>query len=271
MAEEFKAAEVYVEFTTRGTAGVEQQIEQVNQKARSVPNRIATPSAQGKQTVEPTAKPKQSVEPTAKPKPKMEDGLFGSGGGGNFMAVAGKIGAGIGAAVSAYLATVKAGVSIASPQTMERLQYEMDRLLAVIGEHAIPLFEGLAKQTRKVADGLDYYMNSNDSWGKKLEAMFNGIPKSDKELNVGKWTSLTAMRDRLQEQALRGMGGTDTATPEKKAETALGKFVDALQNTTKKINETAPVLKWLMPPGINPLDPTGLGKFNDVSRMLNEG
>lgn len=260
MAEEFKAAEVYVEFTTRGTAGVEQQIEQVNQKARSVPNRFATPSAQGK----------PSVEPTAKPKPKMEEGLFGSGGGGNFMAVAGKIGAGIGAAVSAYLATVKAGVSIASPQTMERLQYEMDRLLAVIGEHAIPLFEGMAKRTRQVADGLDYFLNNKDSWGRKIEAMFNGVPKSDKELNIGKWTSLTAMRDRLQEQALRGMGGTDT-TPEKKAETALGRFVDALQNTTKKINEAAPVLKWLMPPGINPLDPTGLGKFRDVSRMLNEG
>jgi hypothetical protein len=269
--DEYKLAEAYVEFTTRGAAGVEQQMEQVNRKAKRTSGTKG--STEGKQPAAPSEKNKSAdgKQPAApSEKNKSADGLFGSGGGGSLAAVA-KVGAAIGAAVSGYLATVKAGVQLASPQTLEKLNYEFDRLLAIVGQHAIPLFEGLAKQARKSADKLDYFINSNDLWGKKLEAMFTGVPQSNKELNIGKWSDLIGMRDRLQEQALRGIGEDRESKKREEASTAIGRFVDAVDGYRRKLNEQAPILKWLAPPGINPLDPTGLEKFSGTSRMMNEG
>jgi hypothetical protein len=96
-----------------------------------------------------------------------------------------------GAAIAAGIQGAQYGIEgarKASPQDAAKLDYQLDRLQAIVGQHFVPLLQGFAFAAEKLG---------------------NFIGGSGAQLNVGKFSNFSQVRDSLQEQALKGL---DTST-----------------------------------------------------------
>lgn len=97
------------------------------------------------------------------------------------MARAGAIGVGV-----AGIAYGVEGAGKASPQALERMQYQADRLQAIVGQSFVPILTNLANG---------------------LEKFGNLVGGKGAQLRMPQFSEFAAIRDRLQIEALRGLSG----------------------------------------------------------------
>jgi hypothetical protein len=80
------------------------------------------------------------------------------------------------------------GAGKASPQSMEQLSYQADRLHAIIGRQFVPVL---------------------NAFSTGLEKLGNLIGGKGAQLGMPQFSDFSSMRDRLQMAALGGLGGQD--------------------------------------------------------------
>ncbi len=205
----FKIAEAYVEFSTKGDIKQEvtdqrnsfrdAQRDMLNSKLgmEREETKISQRKERRQQREEQLTKlqekeAKQSLEEKVKNIGRVQLAAHALGSlpfvkGAANIATAAMLGGPMGAAGQAAAAVVGYGIEgarKANPGASDRLDYQTDRLQAIIGQEFVPIIKGFAGAVEKLA---------------------NLAGGSGAQLNMPQFSGFAEMRDRLQTEALRGM------------------------------------------------------------------